>query len=115
MILLKELFSPFGKRKRVRFFTIYIVCSLLIGLIEVQIKNFQRSSLDAFFLFSFFLIFWILLVNFIKRIRDMKLNVSYCLSEWAFGVLISWSFCFFFLPSSGIYEKEKNNPAVRKL
>jgi uncharacterized membrane protein YhaH (DUF805 family) len=115
MILLKELFSPFGKRKRFRFFIIHTICAILVILIEILAKKSESYPLCILFLSWFFVLFWILLVNFLKRIRDMKFCVSYCLSKWAFSVLVSWTFCFFFVPSSENGENEKNNPAVKKL
>jgi hypothetical protein len=102
MILLKELFSPFGKRKRLRFFVYFVVCDTLGKVFNAQLGDDYSSPLSLFFMALYPFVFWIFLVNGIKRIRDMKFRVSYCLSEWGVLFLFSALLCLVFVPSSEI-------------
>src|SRR5690242_11050887 len=108
MVLLRELFSPFGRRQRLRFLMIDIACLFLLSLFKVLVRSDTISFSPSFFLFLTFILAWIFLVNAIKRIRDMRFGlVPFCFSKWAIFFLFSWSLCLYVVPSldSEKYEK----------
>src|SRR5689334_5504445 len=87
LTLVWELFSPSGRRGRGSFFLIFFFCYLAIGIIGTLLnRNVLFLPAQAFFLQIIIVIsYWIILVNVLKRMRDIWFDVlSICFSEWPY-------------------------------